>query len=94
MSYDDEKFEPTQEIVFEEDDVIEDFDFPEEMDEDIVIEDDMEDDRIELDEDDYEAGYEDATRRARAEARKESDKNPGGEHSRGQSSWGPIRKQK
>ena len=40
MSYDDEKFEPTQEIVFEEDDVIEDFDFPEEMDEDIVIEDD------------------------------------------------------
>ena len=27
MSYDDEKFEPTQEIVFEEDDKIEDFDF-------------------------------------------------------------------
>ena len=56
MSYDDEKFEPTQEIVFEEDDVIEDFDFPEEMDEDIVIEDDVEDDRIEIDVDDYEAG--------------------------------------
>lgn len=76
MSYDDEKFDATQEIVFEEDDKIEDFDFPEEMDEDIIIEDDsMDDDRIELDEDDYEAGYEDATRRARAEAREESEKN-------------------